>query len=146
MKTTFFFLAFALSTLSAFATEYKCYSSKYPEGMNHFFEDGYVKLSIKNGTVNLKYFDKYWSADKKGALIDADYELGKIVENSRKVSGMRIGRISKENRKFPGDEILYIYFDESLVVGAPGKSGIVGKFAFQGANYAYDWNVCYNVK
>lgn len=145
MKTLIIFAAL-LTSVTAFSAEYKCYGSKYPSDMQHFFADGFVKLSVKNKTVNFKYYYINELAGETTLEIDVNYKLGSLTTGNGQLKGMRVGTLSSEDRGYPGDSISTIHFDESLFVGSPGRSGIIGRFAFPGHGYSYDWNICYNVK
>ncbi len=143
MKALIAFLV-VCGSFTANAAKFKCYGSKYPSDMHHFFADGYVVLDVTKKMVNLKYFYVNTVARETTLEVEANYKIGGIMGGNGSLKGMVIGSLV-DNRSYSGDSIDTIHFSPSLFENTPA-SGVVGKFAFPGHGYSYDWNVCYNTK
>lgn len=131
-------------SLTANAAKFKCYGSKYPSDMQHFFENGYIVLDVSKEVVNLKYYYVNTVARETTLDVEANYKVGGIQGGNGSLKGMTIGNLVDFN-SYPGDSIYTIHFSPSLFENTPA-SGVVGKFVFPGHGYSYDWNVCYNAK
>lgn len=143
MKAFITFLV-VFGSLTANAAKFKCYGSKYPSGMEHFFGEGYTILDVSKKMVNLKYYYINTVAGETTLEIDANYNVGGIQGGNGALKGMTIGSLV-DFRSYPGDSIDTIHFSTGLFENTPA-SGIVGKFVFPGQGYSYDWNICYNTK
>ncbi len=144
MRNFFVLVLVGLVSGQAYAAKFKCYGSKYPSDMQHFFADGYTILDVSKKQVNLKYYYVNTVARETTLEIDANYKVGGIQGGNGALKGMAIGSLV-DSHSFPGDSINTIHFTTRLFENTPA-SGVVGKFAFPGHGYSYDWNVCYNTK
>jgi len=137
--------SFCLVSLSAQAADYRCYSSKYPTDMQHYFQDGYVDLTVRAKTVKLDYYYVNTVADETTLEYSAVYNLGKIRGGNGRLKGLITGRF--KSSEVGSVDLDPIYFQRQLINNKNfEKRGIVGKFVFSGHGYSYDWNVCYNLK
>ena len=139
-----FLLTTLLISFTANAAQFKCYSSKYPADMQHYFGDGYTIISVSKKMVTLKYYYINEAAGETSLELEAKYRLNGVQGGSSALKGMFVGALV-DHRSYIGDPIQQIYFTKSLFQATPG-AGIVGKFAFPGHGYSYDWNICYNEK
>jgi hypothetical protein len=144
MKNLCLLILSFLFVLSANAAGFKCFASKYPSDMDHNFEQGFVILTVKKKTVNLRYYYVNTVARQTTLNLDLNYKIGQVMGGNGQVQGMYATSLQDNSPiNFPGDSIDTIYFDKAIIEGKV-NSGIVGKFAFTGHGYSWDWNVCYN--
>lgn len=136
---------FLLSAGTAFATEYVCFASKYPSDMVHTFEDGWATISITGKEITLRSF--YKSGETIQKSIEANYKISGTQGGNGATKDMYIGELDYEKSDFPDEPIGRIFLEKSLVDNEIfSKEGFVGKLAFLGHGYSYDWNLCYNKK
>jgi hypothetical protein len=139
MKLLLLFAIFGMTFASA-AEKYKCYSSKYPENMSHYFEEGYTLLSINNDVVNLKYYVLDKKSNIGRLVLNSNYQTSTSQGGQSKIKGYKIALL--ENVVLGTNPIDKIYL-EPILFNSNSQEGMVGKFTFSGQSYLYDWNVCY---
>ncbi|MCX6123475.1 MAG: hypothetical protein NTV34_01800, partial [Proteobacteria bacterium] len=114
MRNLLVWLGFTLISMTANAAEYKCYASKYPSGVQHSFENGYVLLKINKKSVNFKYFYVNTVAHETTIELDVNYKLQGVVGGNGQVKDMISGSLVSGDTPFPGDEIETMFFDPAL--------------------------------
>jgi len=143
MKFIFSF-CISFSCLSAFAADFKCYSSKYPIGMEHTFQDGYTRLSVKGNTATLEYYYVNTVANETTMEYQASYSVQGLKGGSGKLSNLYVAKFNSSTTGAGiGEYIDVIYLESALLSNKPANKGMVGKFTFSGHAYGYDWNLCY---
>jgi hypothetical protein len=142
LKSLFFGLSLVSVAGSADAATFKCYASKYPADMVHYFEGGYTILDVSAESVNLKSYSVNRENRSTTLRVDANYKINGVQGGNGALKGMAIGTLV-DAHSYPGDAISKIHFDAELFSVPSRRSGIIGKFAFPGHGFSYDWNLCY---
>lgn len=113
--------------------------------MHHYFSDGYVLLSVNKDEANLKYYYVNEVANQTTLESDVTYSIKDQQGGSGKLSKLFVATV--KSAEVGSDRIGPIYLEKTLLGKAkpkPKQKGVIGKFAFSGHGFGYDWNLCYS--
>ncbi len=147
MKKIILMVVPLLFTVTGQAAEYECHASKYPTDMVHAFANGELSLSINDKALSIRFFQKSSRPVKSSKLsFEATYKLGNLLGGNGALKNMLVAQLV-EGAEMNGDSTIpTLYVSPELLTNNDlDKSTLIGKIAFLGQGYSYDFNLCYNL-